>query len=673
MARRARSAGDLAQFQGTGQVAGDLPRMPVDDGSDWTKVASVFAGLSNQLGSLADAAALREGQAEGLEKGMKASLPNAGGEPVPLALRRDGTISGEASDKAAIATFAQRLDIGLRSEIAAAHDSLKGDPAALIGRLNEIQATYDADINAGSDPRLRAALQMRFEQATATYKLDAAWQRERALIQERNTTTRTALAGQRQDIERQAYILGANPAGDKLLAQQVEQGDREVDAAAAEGVITPAEQVEEKARRRTAALTAKVRGAFDAIEDPAAQERFAAKLSEDWENKKGAISVLDKDTADTLAGELMTTARRRQAERQAETGISRADLARKLDQDVANLRATGQPMAFDGGPLQPADVARVLGADRAAEWAVARNQARKVYAATADFGSMSAEAIAGRLAGLDDGRNPELAAEVRAEAERVLDARRRDPAGAVDGAFNQVQAAKLALNPENPATYQALADARVNAQEAVGVPDLARQPLTEAEARALVGPVLAAAPDQRVKVLQGVLTDVERRYGPHADAVTAQLLHQAGVDSGSATASAGLLRRIGAGGRPSAADARAVDVATETRMAEQAFLVGRLGSDPVLDSVDPAPQAGAIAAPQTQSPGAAPAKPKALPPPRPSSRALEMLRQRPDLAPKFDEMFGAGQAEYYRGIMSNVPAAAGRTTINPDGSENWEP
>jgi hypothetical protein len=189
---------------------------------------------------------------------------------------------------------------------------------------------------------------------------------------------------------------------------------------------------------------------------------------------------------------------------------------------------------------------------------------------------------------------------------------------------------------------QALVAARLQAEEALGIPELARQPLTQKEAVDLARAV-AAEPDpaKQAKAMKELATQIEAVYGPHGEEVMRQVIQAKGIDRETAAYGAQIFARLNAGDRPANAARRQGAVLTETGQAEKA------GQAKASDAF-----------------------------PLPNYKQMQMLLAHPELAEKFDAKFGQGASKRILdqpSTASHYQVPQGTVDIAPDGTESFTP
>ena len=572
----------------------------------------------------------------------------------PLALRRDGTIRGDAFDDAALSSWSWRMQEGVSTALFAAQQQHENDPAGFAQAAQQIRAQFTAEID---DPQAREMFDKSFADRSEAYGRNVSANYEAKLRQQQLVDYSAGLAARQNDLERQAQVLGANPDGDRIVRDQVATAQASVDGAVAQGILSPAAAQKAKLDLAETAARGRVQGVYDALPTPERKEQFALALLDDWKSKKGVIADLPYDTVKALSDTLRRDAREQANATAATSKLEVARISSLVDDDVASMETSGKGLDPDQSGLTADVVQSNLGEAGLMKWRAAREKAGRLYDATNGMETQSADDINERLdvlkpkpgtVGYAD--QVEVFAAAQKRAALVAKARADDPAGAVEAAFPAVRAVAEQANPQDPASMRALVRARIDAQTAIGIPELAREPLTKTEALNLARSVsLQSDPGQQSNAMIQLVDQVAAAYGPHADAVLNQVLGVQGIDKEMAQLAAGQFRRISKGGAAvTGSERRQSKVLDETAVSEksaQAVAPGDAGAA-IGRSFQPQPR-GRSADPLQVRPS--PARGSAQVPSiaTPNLAAIQHLRDNPQLASQFDALFGPGAAALY--------------------------
>lgn len=443
----------LAHQQGAGGAA-KLLRNPGGDaistvGADAVRLNGGRAGMTN--GEFAQLWIRKAGGGTGIAKSAGGDQPAVSVLPTePLALRRDGTIAGDAYDRAAMNAYAWRMQTGVENAISAAAVDNPDDPNALADRLSEIHGEFMKDGNL-ADPMLREAFDKRFVELSQSSIMSARAKGQAKMRAEEQAAVVEGLDAQRIGLERQGVALGANPQGDAIMAREVEKSIRAIDGAVATGAMTPLQAVKARADIAETAATSRVRGVYEALDSPEKKEAFATGLLDEWTDGKGPLAKLDFGTVKALSSTLWNDARGAINRRTAENRVEAARYGQLIKDDIASMEATGKGLDPAQSGLSADNVNRLLGTEKLADWQAERAAAEQRWQATAGMETQSEADIAERLAMLE----PKAGAPGFAEQDKIFTAasRRADAiaaARAKDPLGQAALAGVITLDPIDP-------------------------------------------------------------------------------------------------------------------------------------------------------------------------------------------------------------------------------
>ncbi len=363
------------------------------------------------------------------------SAPQGELNTLPLGLRNDGTIRGNAFDDAAIRAYSWRLRAGLSNDIGEAFNKFQDDPVAYEQAVGEIKARYLEDGNLG-DPRLREVFEQQFEQAVFADRLKISADQEKMAREGEIAAAGEGLDAQFAQIERHAFNLGANGEADTLLAPELETVVSGIRNAEQSGLISPENAATLTRQLGDRIARARIEGTYSDLSTPRAQEAFAKDLMEQWSVGAGPVARLEYSQAMALSTTLVNRARQSSNQLDAENRIAAGKMESLLSDDTASLVLTGQGVLVDGRPIEPSEVERLLGEDGLANWQAAREDAQEIYAATNGMDMQSGAEILQRVEMLrpqPGGQGFEFDNQVyeiaQKRAREVLEERARDPLG----------------------------------------------------------------------------------------------------------------------------------------------------------------------------------------------------------------------------------------------------
>ncbi|TRL39889.1 hypothetical protein FNA46_07785 [Rhizobium straminoryzae] len=387
----------------------------------------------------------------------------------PLALRRDGTIYGEAYDNAVMSAYTWRMQQGVSTDLFAIQQQYSDDPEKFAAALADVRAKYEADPNL-SDPLLKEAFNRSFSQQSEAYVRNVQAQADKRMRQEQLSAFADGFDAQRVDIERQAQLLGANPEGDTIIGQQVGRVTMQIDRAAALGTITPLQAAKYKADLAETAAFGRVQGVYEALPTPEQKEQFALQMLDEWRAGKGPLARLPYDTVKARSELFRRDARAEINQRQAANKAEASRLATLADDDVASIQTTGKGLDPSTG-LTPERVLQLSGEQGLQQWQAARERAGRIYDATNGMEAQSAADIRDRLELIQPKAGTPGYAEAldvyqlaQKRAQDVLKERQTDPLGQ---AARAGVVSVTAIDPSSADTLAATLTERRQAQTAV--------------------------------------------------------------------------------------------------------------------------------------------------------------------------------------------------------------
>lgn len=446
--RISRSAGNLAQVTGQAGVS-DVPDFAVDTGAAGRVLEQLGGSLSARLGQMADQAAAREGEQAGMTAGQRAgeryvqkAIGDAGatakgntkadiivrpGEAstgptalssVPLQLRKDGTIRGEAFDAAALKTYGWRFQAGLATDLGAAAEANADSPAGFEKAVSGISKKYQADGLVNSDPEIRDLFERTLAERVAPARLAIAARHEAALKAAAKAAADTGTDAVQAELERSSYALGANPAANWMLAPSIARAIQAIDREVHDGTFTAKEGEAKKKSLQGAVVNARTLGTFDALPTPQAKQDFALSVMKSWTEGEGPYKDLSLKEAKSLSDGLYQKATTEATQMVAAQKGEKARLEGVIKDDVASIAGSGVGVDAKATNLDPARVQLLLGDAGYQKWQTDRATAQKAWQSTTGMELETPAELQQRL----DAIKPKAGQADFAEAQQIYEA-----------------------------------------------------------------------------------------------------------------------------------------------------------------------------------------------------------------------------------------------------------
>lgn len=181
-------AANLPRVQFSRQPAGDVQGA----GESVKQLADFLHGVSGKIENRLDKLAMEEGALEGFRAARSGSVE----------LRRDGTIRGQAFDRAAQRTVSAIADSRMRSEAAAIFEQNKYDPEGLSGKLKSM---INGHLSAGLPEEVKTGLQLDFDRLHDAYMSDAGRLQQEQVMDQDRAAALASVFERRKGIERLAF------------------------------------------------------------------------------------------------------------------------------------------------------------------------------------------------------------------------------------------------------------------------------------------------------------------------------------------------------------------------------------------------------------------------------------------------------------------------------------
>lgn len=276
--------------------------------------AAGFAVIGNRVGALADKAAAKEGAEAGRLAGLDPEFRT----------RADGTIFGEAFDKAALDVAETRFSQQVENDWDAAATKHAGNPSA----LNQELATRRMAILASAPAELRPGLEL----AMRGKSLALLREQTRRIAAERAAEARAAMEAQLdltlRGMHQKAYALGLDAQADEVLAAETKRLGTALSRRGPDGkrLVAPGDAAKLLAGTQEAVATARISGAFSRLPDLSAKAEFIKSFAADFAGSKGLAKVYDLQGFERVKSGLEADLRSAATEAAAKTRAVKQDV-----------------------------------------------------------------------------------------------------------------------------------------------------------------------------------------------------------------------------------------------------------------------------------------------------------------------------------------------------------
>jgi len=249
----------------------------------------------------------------------------------------------------------------------------------------------------------------------------------------------------------------------------------------------------------------------------------------------------------------------------SEAAVKQGALRRAGEADIESTMKTGVGVGFGMSQARAA-----YGEDGAQKWKEAKEDAQKTWWHTHALPTTPIPVMEKQLQNIepkpgskDFVREQQVYDAVLKKMTETVKLRTTDPAASVA----EVPAVKEAIASGDMNVIMA---ARMSSQEAAGVPENQRSPITLAEGVRLMAPMNRVMPGEEAKTLKEIAETAKKEFGPFWEKAFLFGVKAAKLNSLNSLAAGATLKKVLEGRTPTIAEAQAIDVASETAEAERA-------------------------------------------------------------------------------------------------------
>lgn len=505
---------------------GALPgaRAPIErPGGEADRVAAeTFAALGRRAGAFADRMAVQEGERAG----------KIAGDTDNFTPTRGWTLRAQAFDRAALATFADRLEVKMAAGMQEIYQANKDSPAALVKAYDDFTESFVRD-ELGGAPELAGEIRARIGRLRLPFQVRAIDQQEERVREQARAALIENLASSQRLAAELAAGDPADPATQAAIEEQVRASEEKLDAAVAGNILDAGTAAQNKIKLRNDVTARTILGRAAKLGSAADIESFRAETRKGF--SEGKIPDLTADGFDTLDAELQQLANARRTE----GNQTRTLIGKRLD-DMVKRAADGFALPPDEWTLLQAEALKVEGGAELLESAKAKLAITNVLKGRS---LADGEELAARMRAELGAGASEAAAEVVRFAEKYVQDQRtmlgRDMLGLAQrkGTIPAVSALDLPAFSEaadGAAAAEALAtqfQARTAQARAVAQTYRTSPQFLRPDEKAYLGEVARAGGERALRMVQAIIAGA----GEDAPAVleeiggTAPKLAQAGV------------------------------------------------------------------------------------------------------------------------------------------------
>lgn len=298
------SAASLARIGETGNAA-TRPDRVVDDGEAqvWETARAGFNQVSAAIGQIADRAAVDEGRRAGAIAGLDPEF-RLKGEP---------TLYAQAFDRAGVESTKSRISVDLATQMEAAGEKHKADPAGLEKTLQTIRNGFMSGLDRSLAPEVLPQFESDFNRRRLGLVREATREMHSRAAAEMRAQLQDHVTVLARTAEQQAYRLGLDGEADKVLAGEIATLSSRLAQKGPDGkpLVDPAMRAKLVRETEADITRARIFGAFARLEGTAEKQKFVEEIENRYmSGADKVLNTLDPRQYEVIRGHLRSEASR---------------------------------------------------------------------------------------------------------------------------------------------------------------------------------------------------------------------------------------------------------------------------------------------------------------------------------------------------------------------------
>lgn len=359
LSTRARApGGNIPSPQGTGLE------------SAFSSVGANLKSMSDNVGRLADRAAVDEGRDEGRQAGLDPEFRT----------RPDRTLFSDAFNKAGLDVAGSRLSVSLDQGLDQAYEKHKGSPQALGKALDDVIG----GVLGGAPEELRPKLQIAAGSKRVAFMRQATREMTARMVADQQAALQTEVSTMTRSLHQIASAAGLDEEGDNAVGARMQLLRDTLNRKGLDGrpLVGPKQAAAILQASELEAASARLHGALGRMPDLPSKERFVKELEDDFQNSRGLAAKYDFSQFRGVLGSLRSDVTRARTEHNVKArgvllGVERLSEAAAAGltpkpEEIAQVRASVNALG------DPAIIQRMAEAESDVEFEVGLNRSTPI-------------------------------------------------------------------------------------------------------------------------------------------------------------------------------------------------------------------------------------------------------------------------------------------------------